>query len=111
MAAWPRRELVTKQRPDDNSPGVAQKPPEKQSRWQQLMSTFREYGLVFVGYYATVWLCGFGVCWGGMTACAIDGIAILKYVGADMIMDTSSLSPRLINALIAAEINDVRLPE
>ena len=89
-------------------------PPKKPTRWQQLKTTFREHGPVFVGYYATTWLGGFGVCWGAVSVAGLDGVALLKWLGADMVLDTSALSPQLINALIAAEINElfdfVRLP-
>jgi len=104
---------------------TAAKPPEKKkeekkleekkpSRWQQMKTMFREHGPVFVGFYATTWLGGFGVCWAGVTIAGLDGVALLQYLGADSFIDTSQLSPSLINALIAAEINElgdfVRLP-
>ena len=79
-----------------------------------MKTMFREHGPVFVGLYGTTWLGGFGVCWAGVTIAGVDGVALLQYVGADAIIDTSMFSPRLINALIAAEINEladfVRLP-
>ena len=97
---------------------TAAKPPaddeKKPSRWQQMKTMFREHGPVFVGYYATTWLGGFGVCWAGVSVAGLDGVALLQYLGADAVIDTRTLSPQLINALIAAEINEladfVRLP-
>ena len=87
---------------------------KKPSRWEQIKTTFREHGPVFVAYYGTTWLGGFGVCWAGITVAGVDGVALLQYLGADTVIDTSALSPQLINALIAAEINElgdfVRLP-
>lgn len=87
---------------------------KKASRWEQIKATFREHGPVFVAYYGTTWLGGFGVCWAGVTVAGVDGVALLQYLGADSVMDTSKLSPWLINALIAGEINEladfVRLP-
>jgi Protein of unknown function (DUF1279) len=87
---------------------------QKPSRWEQIKATFREHGPVFVAYYGTTWLGGFGVCWAGVTVAGVDGVALLQYLGADSVMDTNKLSPWLINALIAGEINEladfVRLP-
>lgn len=87
---------------------------KKPTRWEQLKGTFREHGLVFVGYYATTWTAGFGVCWGGVTIAGLDGVAILQYVGVENFVDLSMFSPRVINALIALELNEllewVRLP-
>jgi NADPH:quinone reductase-like Zn-dependent oxidoreductase len=69
---------------------------------------------VFVGYYVTTWLGGFGVCWTAVTVAGLDGVALLQQLGADTVIDTSQLSSRVVNALIAAEINElldwVRLP-
>tara|TARA_B110000046_G_C12644669_1_gene254115 strand:- start:73 stop:363 length:291 start_codon:yes stop_codon:yes gene_type:complete len=75
---------------------------------------FKEYGLTFVMLYTTTWAGGFGVCYGAVTVAGVDGVALLQYLGADAVFDTTQFSPRVINALIAAEINDlaefVRLP-
>jgi hypothetical protein len=88
--------------------------PKKPSRWQQLKTTFREHGVVFAGYYFTTWAGGFGVCWGAVTVGGLDGVALLQWLGADAVIDTTRLAPWLVNALIAAEINElvdfVRLP-
>ena len=69
---------------------------------------------MFVGYYTTAWLGGFGVCYGAVSVAGVDGLALLQYLGVDAVIDTSILSTRMINALIAAEINElaefVRLP-
>ena len=74
----------------------------------------REYGPVFVGYYATTYMVGFGASWSAITLAGVDGVALLNWLGVDSYVDTSFLSPRVINALIAAEINEtfdlVRLP-
>ena len=87
---------------------------EKPSRWQQIKTTVREHGPVFVGYYATTYFAGFGVSWAAVTFTGLDGVALLQYLGADAYFDTSMFSARMINALIAAEINEtfdiVRLP-
>lgn len=87
---------------------------KKPSRWEQFKTLFREHGIVFVAYYGTTWLGGFGVCWAGITVAGVDGVAVLQYLGADSVINTNALSPQLINALIAAEINElgdfVRLP-
>ena len=40
---------------------------KKPSRWEQFKTLFREHGIVFVAYYGTTWLGGFGVCWAGIT--------------------------------------------
>lgn len=94
---------------DDNK-----KKDEKPSRWQQLKTTVKEHGVVFVGYYATTYFAGFGVSWAAVTFTGLDGVALLQYLGADQVIDTSMFSARMINALIAAEINEtfdiVRLP-
>ena len=87
---------------------------KKPSRWQQIKTTIREHGPVFVGYYATTYAAGFGICWTAVTATGLDGVALLQQLGIDSYIDTSVLSTRVINALIAAEINEmfdlVRLP-
>lgn len=87
---------------------------KKPSRWQQIKTTVREHGPVFVGYYAATYATGFGVCFTGVTLAGVDGIALLQYFGIDEMVDISMLSARAINALIAAEINEtfdlVRLP-
>jgi hypothetical protein len=89
-------------------------PEKKPSRWEQIKTTFREHGPVFLAFYATPWLGGFGVCWAGVTVTGVDGVALLQWLGADAVIDTTALSPQLINALIAAELNElgefVRLP-
>ena len=91
-----------------------EKPEAKPSRWQQIKTTFREHGPVFVGYYATTYAAGFGVCWTAVSVVGLDGVALLQYLGVDQVFDTSVLSARVINALIAAEINEmfdiVRVP-
>jgi hypothetical protein len=96
------------------SPASSDDKNKKPTRWQQLKNTWRDHGLVFVGYYATTWLGGFGVAYGGVELAGLDGVALLNYVGVDHYLDTSQLSPKLINILIAAEINEladfVRLP-
>ena len=98
------------------TPGAEEKKPEekKPTRWQQLKTTFREHGLVFVGFYTTTWLGGFGVCYGSVTLAGLDGVALLHQVGVDSVIDISAFSTRVVNALIAAEINElldfVRLP-
>ena len=65
-------------------------------------------------FYGTTWIGGFGVTWTGVTLSGVDGLALLQWFGADAVFDTSILSTRVINALIAAEINElfefVRLP-
>ena len=48
---------------------------QKPSRWEQIKATFREHGPVFVAYYGTTWLGGFGVCWAGVTVAGVDGVA------------------------------------
>jgi Protein of unknown function (DUF1279). len=87
---------------------------KKPSRWEQLKTTVREHGPVFVGYYATTYAAGFGISYGAITVAGLDGVALLQWIGVDQVFDTSILSPRVINALIAAEINEtfdlVRLP-
>mmetsp|Transcript_28838 Transcript_28838/g.87337 ORF Transcript_28838/g.87337 Transcript_28838/m.87337 type:complete len:213 (-) Transcript_28838:69-707(-) len=92
----------------------SEEPKKEPSRWEKIKATFREHGPVFVGFYAVTWLGGFGVCWTGVTIAGVDGVALLQYLGADNVFDTSALSPTLVNALIAAEINElgefVRLP-
>lgn len=98
-----------------SSPTPDKKAEEKKpSRWEQVKTTFREYGPVFVGYYVTTYAAGFGVCWTGVTVAGVDGVALLQYLGVDQLLDTSMFSARMINALIAAELNEmldlVRLP-
>ena len=87
---------------------------KKPTRWEQIKTTFREHGKVFILYYTTTWLGGFGVAFGGVTLAGLDGVAALQWLGADAVIDTSQFSTRVVNALIAAEINElfefVRLP-
>ena len=64
--------------------------------------------------YTSSWLAGFGVTYTGVTVAGVDGVALLQWLGADAVIDTSMFSPRVVNALIAAEINElaefIRLP-
>ena len=72
-----------------------------------MKTLFREHGLVFVGYYSAAWICGFDVAWGAVTLTGIDGLALLQQLGVDAALDTSVFSTRVINGLIAAEINEL----
>ena len=87
---------------------------EKTKSVETIKQTFREHGKVFVLYYTATWLGGFGVAFGGVTLAGLDGVALLRYLGADSVIDTTQFSTRVVNALIAAEINElfefVRLP-
>ena len=87
---------------------------KKLTRWQQFKTTFREHGPVFVGYYGVTWLGWFCICYGAIACSGLNGVALLQAIGADAVFDTTALSPRVINALIAAEVNEladfVRLP-
>ena len=104
-----RRQLATATPPPP--PNEKEKKP---SRWEKLKATFREHGAVFVCWYTVNWASGFACCWGAVTFFGLDGVALLQQLGADSVIDTTALSPRLINAFIAAEINElidlVRLP-
>lgn len=70
--------------------------------------------MTFVFLYTTSWVGCFGVFYGGITLVGLDGVALLQQLGADSIIDTSQFSKPLVNALIAAECNEllefVRLP-
>jgi hypothetical protein len=96
------------------SPDGNKKDEKKPSRWESIKAMMREHGPVFVGYYATTYAAGFGVCWTAIAAAGVDGVALLQWLGADAVFDTSALSTRVVNALVAAEINEmfdlVRLP-
>lgn len=87
-----------------------EKPAEKPSRWQQLKATFREHGPVFVAWYGVTWGAGFGVCWTGVTLSGLDGVELLRWLGAEQVIDLNAFSPRVVNALIAAEINELAEP-
>ena len=67
---------------------------DKPSRWTQIKTAFVEHGPAFVATYATLYTAGLGV--------AYTGVCL------------SGLSPRLINGVIALEMNElaefVRLP-
>ena len=101
-------------RPLATAPSGSDKDEKKPTRWEQLKSTVREHGMVFVGYYATTYAAGFGVCWSAITVGGLDGVALLQWLGVDNVFDTSMLSTRVVNALIALECNEmldvVRLP-
>ena len=79
-----------------------------------MQTTFREHGATFVLAYTTTWLGGFGVFYSGITLAGLDGVALVQQLGADSVIDTSQFSKPLVNALIAAECNEllefVRLP-
>lgn len=96
------------------TPSPSEDKKKKPSRWETIKQTFREHGKVFVLYYTATWLGGFGVAFGGVTLAGLDGVALLQYLGADSVIDTTQFSTRVVNALIAAEINElfefVRLP-
>ena len=109
-SAAPRtRTLASSSAPDDKKNDE-----KKPSRWQQIKTTVKDHGPVFIGYYATTYFAGFGVSWAAVTFAGVDGVALLQWLGVDQMIDTSFLSARAINALIAAEINEtfdlVRLP-
>ena len=61
-------------------------PESKLSRWQQLKTSFREYGIIFIGYYAVTWTAGLGVVWGGLTLASFDGAALLLQVRKSVLM-------------------------
>ena len=64
---------------------------KKESRWTRIQAPFRQHGLVFVGYYTATWIGGFGVCWGGVSIAGLDGVALLQWLGADAVFDTTAL--------------------
>ncbi|KAL1504177.1 hypothetical protein AB1Y20_010586 [Prymnesium parvum] len=92
---------------------VEPKPPPK-TRWQTMKDSWREHGLVFLGTYAAAYCTSFGAAWGAISFFDVDPIALLRYFGADGLVDTSKLSPRVANAFIAMTIADllepIRLP-
>ena len=91
------------------------KEPEKESRWQKYKKLFLEHGPVFVAYYATTYSAGLAVAYGGITVAGIDGVELLRWLQIpEYVPAVNDLSPRLVNGVIAIEINElaewVRLP-
>eukprot|EP00965_Chrysotila_dentata_P227176 6195839-Pleurochrysis_carterae.AAC.2 len=60
------------------------------SRLQQMLSMFKEHGIVFVGYYTAMYAASFGVAYAALTASGVDGVALCKKVGVNAIVDTKN---------------------
>ena len=86
----------------------------KSSRWDQMVSMFKEHGAVFAGYYVTSYAVCFGGAWGAITFAGVDGVGLLRWMGCERLIDVSAWSPRWVNAGIAMVIADfmepIRLP-
>ena len=65
---------------------------------------------MFVAWYGVTWGAGFGVCWTGVTLSGLDDVELLRWLGAEQVIDLNAFSPRVVNALIAAEINELAEP-
>lgn len=76
----------------------------------------REHGGVFVVYWGASWVVCFVPIFGAiqMHIVPYDGMDLLHMLGADQAFDISQWSPALVNAVVAAEVNEllefVRLP-
>ena len=94
----------------------SEKKEEKPSRWQQIKTAFIEHGPAFVATYATLYTAGLGVAYTGVCLSGLDAQEWIKWSGVEAAagIDLSGLSPRLINGVIALEMNElaefVRLP-
>ena len=82
----------------------------KPSRWDQIKQTFKQHGASFAILYAGTWVSGFGAIYAAIETANVDGIAILQWCGIENFIDVSGWNPRLVNAVIAAEINDLAEP-
>uniref|UniRef100_A0A7S0P3L6 DUF1279 domain-containing protein n=1 Tax=Calcidiscus leptoporus TaxID=127549 RepID=A0A7S0P3L6_9EUKA len=89
-------------------------PKSSTSRWDQMVSTFKEHGAVFAGYYVTAYAVCFGGAWGAITFAGVDGVGLLRRMGCERVIDVTAWSPRWVNAGIALIIADflepLRLP-
>ena len=78
------------------------------------MSVCASHRRKFVGSYTVAYTASFGAAWGAIAFANVDGIGLLRRMGFDGVIDTSSWSPRLVNAFIAMTIADliepIRLP-
>ena len=94
----------------------SEKKEEKPSRWTQIKTAFVEHGPAFVATYATLYTAGLGVAYTGVCLSGLDAQEWIRWSGVEAAagIDLSGLSPRLINGVIALEMNElaefVRLP-
>merc|ERR1711865_899686 len=84
------------------------------TRVQKLKAMWHNYRWVFAAYYGVLWAAPLFPIWVGLEA-GFDGVAALKYMGADTLYSgIDNWNPSIINGLIAIEINSlvdlVRLP-
>ena len=107
-------------------------PPENApSRWERMKTLFREHGPVFVVYYGSTWTAGLAVAYGSITVAGLDGLEVkrapcpepccrapllsatvmwqlLRWLTVDTYVPAvNSLSPSLINGVIAIELNEL----
>jgi len=80
---------------------------KKEGKLAQMKRYFKEYKWVFITYWTGTWVAGALVCYGVIEALGIDGIALLRSLGSDNIYDISEWDPRILNALIAIEVNEL----
>merc|ERR1712110_767154 len=84
------------------------------SRIEQITALFREHGVTFVGLYTASYAVCVGAAWGALGVAEVDGVALLRKLGSDRVIDLSEWPPRWVNLGIATVIADlvepVRLP-
>jgi hypothetical protein len=87
---------------------------KREGKVARLRKMFSEHGAVFVGYYGAAWLAGYIPSFIVLEAAGVDARSLLDWVGLDQYCDYSEVSPTLINAFLAVEVNEVldwvRLP-
>merc|ERR1712086_763196 len=111
MLPVPVRSLVTQAGSppsnEDNKSKVA-------TKLQKLKALWQNYRWVFAAYYGVLWAAPLFPIWVGLEV-GFDGVAALKYMGADTYYSgIDTWNPSIINGFIAIEINSlvdlVRLP-
>ena len=80
---------------------------KKEGKLAQMKRYFKEYKWVFITYWTGTWVAGALACYGVIEILGIDGVALLRSLGSDNIYDISEWDPRILNALIAIEVNEL----
>lgn len=87
---------------------------KKLGKFQKLKKMWKDYGMVFVGYYGTTWVLGYIPCYLALEYGGVNGVEFLEWLGVGEHIDISNWSPQFINMILAYEMNElldfVRIP-
>jgi len=89
-------------------------PPKKETKFQRVKRMFKEYGFVFICTYSSAWMTTFVPIFGALEMGALDCVSLIETIGLDSVIETQSLNVRMINFIVAVEVNELleigRLP-